>query len=173
MIICIPCHLCKKKSRSEKGTSMLLFLLLDNFVYHCCFSRLPYCCWSKAWQNYKFYWLDLIAGSLRLGECQLGERRLVLGTSDLFDHLLELFPFLCAWVTIPIKEVRLFFLGKFLMDRIIADHQIWFLRQRIMGHRSMRGIHQAVLDPKLLRFSVFRMDRERDRLFIFDKNNSQ
>ncbi len=38
-----------------------------------------------------------------------------------------------------------------------------------MGHRSMRGIHQAVLDPKLLRFSVFRMDRERDRLFIFYK----
>ncbi len=73
---------------------MLLFLLLDNFVYHCCFSRLPICCWSKAWQNYKFYLIDLIAGSLRLGECQLGERRLVLGTSDLFDHLLELFPLL-------------------------------------------------------------------------------
>ena len=152
---------------------MLLFLLLVLFVYHCHFSGLTYCYWSKTWQNYKFYLLDLIAGSLRLGECQLGERCLVLGTSDLFDHLLELFPLLCAWVTIPIKEVRLFFLRKFLMDRIIADHQIWLLRQRIMGHRSMRGVYQAVLDPKLLRFSVFRMDRERDRLFIFDKNNSQ
>ncbi len=129
---------------------MLLFLLLDNLsLLLFTFAQLLL---VKRLQNYKFYLLDL-AGSLRLGECQLGERCLVLGTSDLFDHLRAVSTPL--WVTIPIKEVRLFFLGKFLMDRTIADHQIWFLRQRIMGHRSMRGIHQAVLDPKPCVFPYF------------------
>lgn len=131
MIICIPCHLCKKKSRSEKGTTMFLFLLLDTCVYQSRFSLSPYC---RNLRNYKFCLLSqptrliiYMVRSNRLGKNELFKSCLVLGTSDLFDRLFKLFPLLCAWLTVPIKDIGLFFLRKFLMNRIITDDQIWFL----------------------------------------------